>query len=204
VLHQLMQTAPTPTTRACFTGLTRIVVAMWLVMWLMLSVSVGDRSHVRAASRTESTPSLDLVLQAEPAFNPVRPTIVGHGDFITYTLTVTNIGTQVQTQVVLSDGVPAGTYSVASSMRPEPAKVPSATSGPVVWEVSALNPGEVFTAHFTVRVSNYVTVTAIINKAYASSAETPQMQSNTLVHPFDFTRNPPERYLYYLFLLHIP
>jgi uncharacterized repeat protein (TIGR01451 family) len=178
-----MQNAPNPITRIGITGLARIAVAMWLV----LSVSVGERTDIQAATRTDSSPSLQLALQAEPAFDPVRPSIVGHGDFITYTLTITNIGAEIQTQVVLSDGVPTGTSSVASSMRPDPAKVPSATFGPVVWEVPALNPSEVFTAHYTVRVSNYVTVTAIINKAVASSAETQPVQSNTTVHPFGFT-----------------
>ena len=193
------------------TGFVRIVrtfVAMWVVFSVCGVSSAGvvvgvveERNHVRAATRTDSSPVLELVLQAEPTFNPVRPTIVGHGDFITYTLTITNIGAEIQTQVVLSDGVPAGTNTVASSMRPQPAKVPAAATGPVVWEVNTLNPGEVFTAHYTVRVGNYVTVTAIINKAYASSTETPQMQSNTLVHPFDFTKNPPVRFIYYFPLM---
>jgi uncharacterized repeat protein (TIGR01451 family) len=197
VLHQLMQHAPNPITRASIAGFARIAIAVWV----MLSSSAGERGHVRASTRTDSNPSLQLVLQADPVFDPVRPTIVGHGDFITYTLTITNISTEIQTQVVLTDGVPAGTNTVVSSMRPQPAKVPSAATGPVVWEVAVLNPGEAFTAHYTVRVSNYVTVTAIINKAYASSAEMPLMQSNTTVHPFDFTKNPPVRYLYYFPLM---
>ena len=184
----------------CIAGVVRIIVVIWMV-FSVCGVSVGERSRVRAVTHTDPGSSLELVLQAEPAFNPVRPTIVGHGDFITYTLTITNISTQIQTQVVLTDGVPAGTNTVVSSMRPQPAKVPSAATGPVVWEVAVLNPGEAFTAHYTVRVSNYVTVTAIINKAYASSAEMPLMQSNTTVHPFDFTKNPPVRYLYYFPLM---
>jgi uncharacterized repeat protein (TIGR01451 family) len=200
VLQQLMQNAPNPITRASSAGIARVFVTMGLVLSVSI-LCVEERGHVRATTSTEPNPSLQLVLQAEPVFDPVQPSIVGHGDFITYTLTITNIGTEIQTRVMLTDVVPAGTSSVASSMRPEPSKVPSATFGPVVWEVSALQPGEIFTAHYTVRVSNYVTVTAIINKAYASSAETPLTQSNTTVHPFDFTKNPPVHYFYYFPLM---
>lgn len=200
MLQQLMQNAPNPITRRRVAGIARIFVALGLV--LSVSIVCGEeRGHVRATTRTEPNPSLQLVLQAEPAFDPVQPSIVGHGDFITYTLTITNIGAEIQTQVMLTDAVPAGTSSVASSMRPDPTKVPSATSGPVVWEMPTLAPGEVFTAHYTVRVSNYVTVTAIINKAFTSSAETQAVQSNTTVHPFDFTKNPPVRYVYYFPLM---
>ena len=195
-----MQNAPNFRTRRRVAGIARIFVAMGLVLSVS-SVCVKERGHVQAMMHTDSNPSLQLVLQAEPSFDPVLPSIVGHGDFITYTLTITNIGSEIQTQVMLTDAVPAGTSSVVSSMRPEPTRVPSATSGPVVWAMPALQPGEVFTAHYTVRVSNYVTVTAIINKAFASSAETQAVQSNTTVHPFDFTKNPPVHYFYYFSLM---
>jgi uncharacterized repeat protein (TIGR01451 family) len=178
---------------------------MRLVSVVLLLVISGLRvgGGVRVAARA-SDDLLDLVLQADPAFDPVRPSLVGHGDFITYTLVAMNIGSEVQTQVVLSNSVPLGTSLVASSLRPEPSRLPSASLGALVWEVVALNPGEMFTASYTVRVSNYVTVTAIINKATADSIETSWVQSNTTVHPFDFTKNPPVQYLYYLFMLSIP
>jgi uncharacterized repeat protein (TIGR01451 family) len=174
-------------------AVTKTLVTVASVLWMLLSSGVGDVSGVGGGSgegdaRVGAPASLDsalqLVLQADPEFDPVRPSLVGHGDFITYTLTITNIGTEVQTQVVVSDGIPVGTHSIPASMRPEPSVAPSAALGVVAWEVAALNPGESFTARYTVRVNNTITVTAIVNNAFASSAETPQVQSNTTVHPF--------------------
>ena len=170
----------------------RALVVLMLVACVKCGAGVAT---TMAATSTNAT--LRLVLQADPVFDPVLPSIVGHGDFITYTLTLTNNSDIIQTQVVLSDSVPAGTSLVASSMHPVPASAPASPSPAVAWVLPALNPGEVFTAYYTVRVSNYVTVTAIINKASASSAETVPMQSNTTVHPFDVAKNPPVRYIYY-------
>lgn len=161
----------------------KTTVAVAVVLGMLLGSGVGKGSYAQVGMQAEPNSSLQLALQAEPVFDPVRPSLVGHGDFITYTLTITNIGTEIQTQVVLSDAVPVGTHSVPASMQPDPSVAPSAASGAVVWQVAALNPGDSFTARYTVRVNNTITVTAIVNNAFASSAETPQVQSNTTVHP---------------------
>lgn len=69
------------------------------------------------------------------------------GGLITYTIHVTNVGTQPATGVVITDYLPAHTTYVASG-----AWIP--VGGQYITQVLGLNPGQSFWAEFTVRVDN--------------------------------------------------
>lgn len=70
------------------------------------------------------------------------------GSRITYTLIVTSVGAAPATGVIITDAIPAGTEYVTGSA------VPTQTSGPnpLVWNIGTMNPGQVQTVRFSVRV----------------------------------------------------
>jgi uncharacterized repeat protein (TIGR01451 family) len=70
------------------------------------------------------------------------------GSRITYTLIVTSVGNAPATGVIITDAIPAGTEYVTGSA------VPAQTSGPnpLVWNIGTMNPGQVQTVRFSVRV----------------------------------------------------
>jgi uncharacterized repeat protein (TIGR01451 family) len=70
------------------------------------------------------------------------------GSRITYTLIVTSVGAAPATGVIITDAIPAGTEYVPGSA------VPTQTSGPnpLVWNIGTMNPGQVQTVRFSVRV----------------------------------------------------
>jgi uncharacterized repeat protein (TIGR01451 family) len=141
---------------------------------------------------------LQCALTSEPAFDPLRPSIVGYGDVITYTIVVANKTTLTQTNIVISDGVPLGTSIVPASMQPSPTEThATATNTTLTWRVDVLAANASYTASYAVRVNSTVTVTAIVNIAYVTSDQSPLWPSNTTVHVFDITKNPP-RLLYYV------
>ncbi|MEJ5199854.1 MAG: DUF11 domain-containing protein, partial [Anaerolineae bacterium] len=84
-----------------------------------------------------------------------------HGQILTYTLVITNVGNTTATGVVVSDRVPANTTFVAASAG-------GALSGDVViWPPFSLAAGAVATRTVTVRIASPLAenVTAIINAA---------------------------------------
>jgi len=104
---------------------------------------------------------LNLTKTAVP--NPVEP-----NEQITYTLTTTNFETSAQTNVTISDQIPAGTMFSSASM---PYSGPD-TNNVVTWSVGTLNPGESATVTLIVQVDDGVTDgTLITNTADVSSSE---------------------------------
>ena len=142
---------------------------------------------------------LQIYLQANPAFSPTRPAIVGHGDIITYTLVVTNSSSMTQTQLVLTDVVPLGSTAITPTVSSSPLKVPPNGVGPWVWLIDELSPGDTFTVSHAVRVDALITVTAIVNVAQIRSDQTTPVTSNVTVHLFSGPPEPPpESWRYYM------
>ncbi|MBK8902538.1 MAG: VWA domain-containing protein [Anaerolineaceae bacterium] len=104
---------------------------------------------------------LSLVKTAVP--NPVQP-----GGLITYTLTTTNFEPTTQTNVTISDQIPAGTtFSSASA----PFTGPTA-AGVVTWPVGTLVPGAAATVTLVVAVAaDAADETTIVNTANVSSSQ---------------------------------
>ena len=137
---------------------------------------------------------LKFTMSSDPPFNPVHPPHIGHGDFITYSLTLSNTGTLSVTDIMITNVVPLGSSSVVSSWAPSPQR-----ASPLVWQLAALTPGEMMTLQHTLRVNDFVTVTAIVNTAIASGhAITPM--ARTIVHPFGITSAPEIAYYFPLLL----
>ena len=142
-------------------------------------------------SITSIAAPLQIFIQANPAFSPTRPVIVGHGDVITYTLVITNSSGVTQTQLVLTDAVPLGSTAITNTANPSPSRIPPNGIGSWVWSISELTPGTTFTISHAVRVNTLVTVTAIVNVAQLRSDQTALMNSNVTVHLFGEPPDPP-------------
>jgi len=155
-----------------------------------MNALAGKYAAVNDAPAVAADP-LQIFIQANPAFSPTRPVIVGHGDIITYTLVVTNSTDVTLTQLVLTDVVPLGSTAITHTANPSPAKAPTNGVGPWVWMISELTPGATFTVSHAVRVNALITVTAIVNVAVIRSDQTPQVSSNTTVHLFGGPPDPP-------------
>ena len=111
---------------------------------------------------------------------------VRQNDLITYTLTVTNLGTALATNVRLADAIPTGTRYVPGSAVPAVAGGPS----PLRWNLGDLNPGGSRSVQFTVQVTETNEspgTTAIVNIGSGVSDQTPLTTSNQIVHVFDRT-----------------
>ena len=162
-----------------------------------LTVAMGDTGHGRVlaqpsqpAKSSLSKVVLGFVLSSNPPFDPVRPAQIGHGDFITYTLAISNVGTLTATQVVITNAVPLGSTSVVSSWVPSPQHI-----SPMVWQMATLAPGEMVTMQHVLRVNDNITVTAIVNTAIADSDEITPI-TRTTVHPFGITSAPQIAYYF--------
>ncbi len=111
------------------------------------------------------SPNLSLVKSVQP------PGIVNPGDYITYTVQVSNSGNYTATNTIIRDTTPANTAFVSASPAPISGP-PVGGSGEVVWNVGTLLPGQSKTLTFVVRVNpNTPPAIAISNAALGTSNE---------------------------------
>ena len=131
---------------------------------------------------TVTTPVLVPQLAIQKSATPPNGTAVAAFDSITYTLRVQNTGTLPLTNVRITDTIPLSTNYVAGSAQPTPI-----SSAPLVWMISTLAVGESATVSFAVQVQPIGTTVMIVNTGYAASNQTPPIESNEVIHPFDPT-----------------
>jgi len=127
-----------------------------------------------------SASGLGFAVSCDPPFNPQRPSHVGPGDFITYTLLISNTGAVTVNNITLTNVVPLGAHSVANRFAPMPQQ-----TQPIVWKVAAMTAGQAITLQHVLQVepSEDITVTAIVNTVILSSPTT-SVLTRTTVHPF--------------------
>ena len=132
----------------------------------VLPLTASDPAHYFGAG-----PQLVIVKAVTPS---AQTTPIVPGQKLTYTLRVTNTGNFTATNVQVRDYIPVGVTYVSGSA------VPPLSSGPnpLVWQLGTLGPSQGATVRFVVQVRNEITVTAIVNRAQAWSAELGIVESN--------------------------
>jgi uncharacterized repeat protein (TIGR01451 family) len=110
----------------------------------------------------------------EPLFSPSEVEV---GQWITYTLRLTNTSAYTAYGVVLTDAVPIGTLYIAGTATPTPVG-----TNPLVWSVGSLNPGSVYVAQYSVVVVGGPFQRTITNTAEAVSQQTGPITSNQVTH----------------------
>jgi uncharacterized repeat protein (TIGR01451 family) len=128
-------------------------------------LTASDPAHYFGAG-----PQLTIV----KAVTPGGPLPIAPGQTLTYTLRVTNTGNFTATNVMVRDNIPVGATYIDGSAKPPPVSGPN----PLVWNLGTLGPSQTVTVSFAVRVQNQLTVTAIVNRAQAWSAELEIVESN--------------------------
>ncbi|MBO9367458.1 MAG: sortase, partial [Chloroflexi bacterium] len=111
--------------------------------------SDGDTTPVEAAP--------DLVITKDDGFTVVSP-----GQVITYILTITNVGTQDATGVVVTDTLPANTTFVSAS----DSGTYDSITGVVTWPAFDLAAGAFVTRTVTIQVNDPFPSTSILNQAH--------------------------------------
>lgn len=159
------------------------VVGCLLIGQTMTASAAMSRAASEIGSGTNGV-GLGFAVLCDPPFNPVRPSYVGPGDFITYTLLLSNTSGLTLTGVVVTNAVPAGASSIAGRFQPTPQ-----LTKPIVWQVPILEPTQTMTMQHVLRVNEEMTVTAIVNIAIADWATGAPM-TRTTVHPFGITSAP--------------
>lgn len=138
--------------------------------------SVGVSQTNVVTHLVQSSPDITLTKTAlPPDGSPVTP-----GDFITYTLTMTNNGTADATGAVLTDAIPQYTTYAAGTASPAPS-----STNPLVWNLGVISgAGGVATATFVVQVDSPLTnALTISNSAVLDIAETVGLsQTNVVTH----------------------
>ncbi|MBN1994895.1 MAG: DUF11 domain-containing protein [Anaerolineae bacterium] len=123
-----------------------------------------------------SSPNITLTKTAAPPHgSPVTP-----GDYITYTIALTNNGTANATSAVLTDAVPLYTQYVLGSAVPAPV-----STSPLVWNLGTISGGGGSAGvTFAVQVDQPLTNSLIIsNSAWLDIAETTGLsQTNVVTH----------------------
>lgn len=150
-------------------------------------VNIAQISTTSPETRTDNNTSQVTVTTGQPALRLTKLVaqgsgiIVMPGDVLTYTLVVTNEGNLAATGVQVRDDVPAYTSYVDGSATPAPM---TNTGTMLVWDAGTLQPGQVFSASFEVRVSPALTGgQSIRNTALVSSRELTPTDSNEVVNP---------------------
>jgi uncharacterized repeat protein (TIGR01451 family) len=115
------------------------------------------RSDQTSATGTPVTTTV-AAPQALLALSKKAPETVIPGGRITFTLTVTSNGTIPNTNVILTDTLPASTTFASAEVQP--------VNGVVTWTLGTLDPLVVVSRTFVVTVNNVVSGTDIINANY--------------------------------------
>ena len=131
----------------------------------IVPLTASDPAHYYGAG-----PQLVLAKSVTPS----APTAIAPGQRLTYTIRITNTGNFTATNVQVRDFIPVGSTYIDGSAVPPPTSGPD----PLVWSLGALGPTQSATVSFAVRVNNQITVTAIVNRAQAWSAELGPVESN--------------------------
>ena len=114
---------------------------------------------------------------------------VSAGGEVSYEITLTNSGSSLLRDVLLSDEVPAETAVVPGSVVTDRGSVP--LEAPVTVEIGDLLPGDVATVRFDVLVSATTALSEIANQATASSLEITVVSDDPdTAEPEDPTRTP--------------
>ncbi len=126
----------------------------------------GAEPMVNSANGSSSNMTIDFGLwtptQLVVTKLTLAPGAVKPGDLITYQIVITNVGSTLAQQVVLTDSAPAGTTFVSASSNPASTIQRGATT---VWQFGGLQPGAVVVATFVVRVDANAQQTVIRNRA---------------------------------------
>jgi hypothetical protein len=151
-----------------------------------ITLRPGAEPGVNNADATSVNLTVDFGLTS-PAMVVVKKTAmkqgsVKAGDLVTYTLVVSNPGTSLARNVVLTDPLPAGTAFVSASSVPA---MPITHGPPTVWRIGDMPPGMVMTATFSVRVTEGAG--SIVNQARVEFNNRPSesvvVSSDQVVNP---------------------
>jgi uncharacterized repeat protein (TIGR01451 family) len=136
-------------------------------------------SQTNTVTNTVSAPELEISKVAEP---PSGTTGLSPGDAITYTITVTNTGTQPASNILISDTLDSNVTLVYSNTSPAATSV--ATSGAVLLATwPTLNIGNSVTLVARVIINSGVpSGTVIANTAYAVADDTVPVVSELVTH----------------------
>jgi len=133
-----------------------------------------------ATERTEVTPSADLSIAKSVNADPI---VTGH--LLTYTLTVTNLGPSVATNVVVTETYPAGFFFGSSN--------PTPSSGNDTWSLGSIAASNTR----TITITGNVTATGgiddnfLVNLATVTSTNDPNLDNNTSGHDVKVTASIP-------------
>jgi uncharacterized repeat protein (TIGR01451 family) len=157
-----------------------------------LGVSSLDNLAVMTTSYGQSSasvtdpldiPPLQIDKTSAPSASPV-----GSGDTIDYTIRVFAADTSPQTNVAVTDSLPAGTTYVGGSIAADVNGTPTAVSPPPAMVTGlTLNPGDLLTITFTASAATPMPagITQFVNSAAASSTEYPTPVEDDATDPAD-------------------
>jgi uncharacterized repeat protein (TIGR01451 family)/fimbrial isopeptide formation D2 family protein len=117
----------------------------------------ADSSNNSDSDTTPVEAAPDLVITKDDGFTVVSP-----GQFIEYTLTIRNVGTQDATGVVVTDTLPANTTFVSAS----DSGIYDSITGVVTWPAFDLAAGASVTRTVTIQVNDPFPSTSILNQAH--------------------------------------
>lgn len=157
----------------------------------LVAVSGGTRTTVQSGTAPAACPQQAnlTITRALEVTKTVDQTVAPVGDTLSYALTVKATGA-VQTDVTVTDPIPAGTSYVLGSVSCDGgcAGTPTVTGGVITWPLGTMNPGDTRTVRFRVTIDQpaegedgSVPAVTIRNSGAVSSAEVGRTPSNEVV-----------------------